>query len=220
MTRPARWFAALLLPAGPAAVAVLRLVLPYDTTDDAATVVRKVAAAPGAESLVVWLGFAAVLTLLPAVLVAGRLTWPAAPRTTAAALLLLGPAYLSLGLVLAGDAGVLSGVREHLPEPVTARLFDALHPAVTAAGIVFVAGHVAGTVLLGVAMGLSGVVPRWAAVLTTVAQPLHFVAAVVLGNHPLDFVAWGCNAAGFAAISVVLLRSRYWGPLVSERLKV
>ncbi|MFJ9787464.1 hypothetical protein ACIRSS_48365 [Amycolatopsis sp. NPDC101161] len=207
MSRPARWLAATLLPLGPAAIAVLRLVLPYDTTDDAAVVVRKVAAAPDTQSLVVWLGFLGMLTLVPAVLAAGRLTRPAAPRTTAAAMLLLVPAYLTLGLLVAGDAGVLFGVREHLPEPVVARLFEAVHPVAVVAGVVFVVGHVVGTVLLGVAMGISGVVPRWAAALTTVAQPLHFVAAVVLGSHPLDFVAWGCNAVGFAALAVALLRA-------------
>ena len=61
MSRASRWLAAALLPVGPAAIAVLRLVLPYDTTDDAGTIVRKVAADPGTQSLVVWLGFAGVL---------------------------------------------------------------------------------------------------------------------------------------------------------------
>ncbi|WP_211293419.1 hypothetical protein, partial [Amycolatopsis pretoriensis] len=106
MSRGARWLTAALLPIGPAAIAVLRLVLPYDTTDDAAVVVRKVAAAPDTQSLVVWLGFVGVLTLVPAVLAAGGLTRPGAPRTTAAALVLLVPAYSTLGLLVAGDAGV------------------------------------------------------------------------------------------------------------------
>ncbi|WP_211293386.1 hypothetical protein, partial [Amycolatopsis pretoriensis] len=107
---------------------------------------------------------------------------------------------------VAGDAGVLFGVREHLPEAVVARLFEAVHPVAAVAGVVFVVGHVAGTVVLGVAMGISGAVPRWAAGLTVVAQPLHFVAAVVVAGHPLDFAAWGCNAVGFAAVAVALLR--------------
>jgi len=207
MSRPARWLTAALLPVGPAAIAVLRLVLPYDTTDDAEVVVRKVAAAPDTQSLVVWLGFLAVLTLVPAVLAVGGVTRTTAPRTTAAALLLLVPGYLSLGLLVSADAGVLFGVREHLPEPVVARLFDAVHPATAVAGGVFVVGHVAGTVLLGTAMWLSGAVPRWAAGVTAVSQPLHFVAAVVLASHPLDFVAWGGNAVGFAAVAVALLRT-------------
>ncbi len=180
----ARWW---LLPIGPAAIAVLRLVLPYDTTDDAATVARKVAEAPGAQSLVVWLGFVAMLTLVPAVVwIAGAIR-EKAPKTTIAAVLLLVPAYLTSGLLVAEDAAMLSGA-------------VVSHPALDAATAVFVVGHVIGTVLLGVAMWQAGL-PRWAAIVTAVSQPLHFVAAVVVVSHELDFVAWGLNAAGFAAVA-------------------
>ncbi len=208
-TRPVtRWPVALLLPIGPAAIAVLRLVMPYSTTDDSATVVAKVAADPDTQSLVVWLGFLGVLTLVPAVLGVARLTRQATPRLTAVAVLLLVPAYLSLGLIVATDAGVLFGVRQHLDVAVTAGIYDGTHPAMGVAEAVFVAGHVLGTVLLGIALWQSRAVPRWAAVVTIIAQPLHFVAAVVLANHPLDFVAWGLNAVGFAAAAVALLRTR------------
>jgi hypothetical protein len=208
-TRPrqaSRWPVAVLLPIGPAAIAALRYILPYDTTDDPATVVRKVVADPDAQSLVVWLGLIGVLTLVPAVLWVARLTRRAAPRTTAAALLLLVPGYLSLGFLVAGDAALWSGVREGLDESVLARLVESTHPAIGITGGIFVLGHVVGTVLLGVALWISGAVPRWAAGLTTVSQPLHFVAAVVLVSHPLDLVAWSLNAVGFAAAAVAILR--------------
>ncbi|TWP50412.1 hypothetical protein FKR81_19730 [Lentzea tibetensis] len=206
--RPSRWLAAALLPVGPAAIAVLRLVIPYDTTDSPAAAVAKVAADPDAMSLAVWLGLVGMLTMVPAVLWVAGLTRAAAPRTTAAAVLLLVPAYLSLGVLLSGDAVLLFGVREGLPDGVTAQLFDgaSVHPAIAVAGLVFIVGHVFGTVLLGVAMWSSRAVPRWAAVATLVSQPLHFVAAVVIVSHPLDLVAWGLNAAGFAAAAIALLR--------------
>jgi hypothetical protein len=146
------------------------------------------------------------LTLVPAVLWVARLTRHLAPRTTAAALLLLIPGYLSLGLLVSSDAGLLLGVREHLDPAVLARLYDGPHPTTAIAGALFVVGHVAGTVLLGIALWRSRAVPRWAAVLTTLAQPLHVVAALVLANHPLDLVAWGMNALGFAAAAVTVLR--------------
>lgn len=206
--RPSRWLAAALLPIGPAAIAVLRLVIPYDTTDSAAIAVQKVAADQDAMSLAVWLGFVGMLTMVPAVLWVAGLTREAAPRTTTAAVLLLVPAYLSLGVLLSSDAVLLFGVQEGLPDPVLAQLFDgaSVHPSITVAGLLFIVGHVFGTVLLGVAMWNSGAVPRWAAVATLVSQPLHFVAAVVLASHPLDLVAWGLNAVGFAAAAVALVR--------------
>jgi hypothetical protein len=79
-------------------------------------------------------------------------------------------------------------------------------PTTAIAGGLFVVGHVAGTVLLGIALWRSHAVPRWAAALTTLAQPLHFVAALVLANHPLDLAAWAMNAAGFTAAAITVLR--------------
>ena len=109
--RRTRWLAALLIPIGPAAVAVLRFVLPYSTVDDGATIVNKVAAHPEAQSLVLWLGFLAVLTLVPGALWVGRLTRRRAARLTAAALLLLVPGYLSLGWLIGRDLLLWGGVQ-------------------------------------------------------------------------------------------------------------
>jgi hypothetical protein len=181
-----------LLPVGPLAIAILRLILPYDTTDDPATVAQKVAAAPDAQNWVIWLGFIGLLTLAPAVLYIAKTTRDQAPKTTVAAVVVLVPAYLSLGLLVAEDAAVLNGG-------------TISHPVLDTATAVFVAGHVVGTVLLGAAMWQAGL-PRWAAIATAVAQPLHFVAAVVVVSHELDFVAWGLNAAGFAALAVTTQR--------------
>ena len=50
-----RWFGALILPIGPAAIALLRYFLPYDTVDDPATITSKMLAHPGRASLVLWL---------------------------------------------------------------------------------------------------------------------------------------------------------------------
>jgi hypothetical protein len=189
-----------LLPIGPLAIAVLRLILPYDTTDDAATIVQKAAAAPGTMNWVIWLGFVGMLTMAPAVIWIATRTRDQAPKTTTAAVILLVPAYLSLGLLVAEDAAALNG-------------HTISHPALDAATGVFVAGHVIGTVLLGAALWQAGF-PRWAAIATAISQPLHFVAAVIVVSHELDFVAWALNAAGFAAIA---LSNRNFGPDKASR---
>jgi hypothetical protein len=204
--RATRVLAALLIPVGPAAVAVLRYVLPYNTTDDTATVMSKVAAAPDSQSWVLWLGLAAVLTLVPGTLWVGGLTQPRAPRLTAAALLLLVPGYLALPWLTSADILAWSGASAGLDPARVTRLAETAHPTVVVAEILFVVGHVLGTILLGLAMWASRVVPRWAAVLTVVSQPLHFVAAVILASHPLDLAAWGMQALGFAASAYALVR--------------
>jgi hypothetical protein len=204
--RATRWLAAVLLPIGPAAVAVLRFMLPYDTVDDSTTIAAKVIADPGAESLVIWLGFVAALTLVPAVLWLARFTRRSAPRLTVAAVLLLVPAYLMLSWVVASDLLLYYGARTGMDATTLAALSEHTHPAAAAADVIFVAGHVAGTVLLGLAMWRVRSIPRWAAVATVIAQPLHFVAAVIVASHPLDLVAWGLNAIGFAAAGVAIAR--------------
>lgn len=201
-----RWLVALMMPVGPAAVAVLRFVLPYDTTDGAATVVAKVATHPNPESLVLWLGLVATLTLIPAVLWVARLTSEKAPGLTVAALLLLVPGYVSLAWVVARDALLWAGVHRGVDAAVLTRLYSAVHPASGVAEGLFVVGHVGGTVLLGMAMWRSRAVPRWAAALTLVSQPLHLFAAVIVVSHPLDLVAWSLNAVGFAAAAASYLR--------------
>ncbi|MPY80053.1 MAG: hypothetical protein GEV04_16660, partial [Actinophytocola sp.] len=164
----ARLATAVVIPAGPAAVAVLRYMLPYDTTDDTAAMVHKVAADPQAQSLVLWLGLVAVLTLVPGALWVGGLTRPRAPRLTTAALLLLIPGYLVLPSLVSEDALLWSGVAAGLDQATLTRLAAAEHLTLAVAGGVFVLGHVVGTVLLGLALWASRTVPRWAAVLTIV----------------------------------------------------
>lgn len=206
LRRGTRWLAALVIPIGPVAVAVLRYVLPYVTVDDPATIVQKVVSHPGRQSLVLWLGFAAILTLVPGVLWVGRLTRRRAPTVTAAALLLAVPGYLSLTWLIGSDVLLWSGVRHGVDPGVLARMYESGHATSNIAAGLFVVGHVLGTVLLGIAMWRSRSVPRWAALMTLVSQPLHLVAAVILVSPSLDLIAWGMNAVGFAAAAVAVLR--------------
>lgn len=200
-----RLLAAVLLPIGPAAVAVLRFILPYTTADSSDVAVRMVALHQGAQSVVVWLGLLACLTLVPGVIFAGRVVGRAAPRLAAAATILLVLGYISLAWLTVGDAYLLYGVRHHLPQQVLVGMYDGVHPAATLAEVLFVIGHVGGTVLLGIGMLRGRVAPLWAAVATIAAQPIHFLAAVIIGSHALDLVGWGLNTAGFAALSLAIL---------------
>ena len=190
--------AALGLAIGPAAIAVLRFVLPYYTVDEPAAMASKVAADLGAESLVIWLGLLAVITIVPAVIWIGRLTRRGAPVLTAVALTLAVPGYLALGMIMAADLMMWTAIHNGLPEETVAGLLANTHPALEVAEGIFVLGHLLGTVLLGLALWRSRTVPIWAAVLTTISQPLHLVAAVLLVSPPLDLVAWTMTAVGFA----------------------
>jgi hypothetical protein len=198
---------ALLMPVGPAAVAVLRYVLPYDTSDPSSAVVAKIAADLPAAGLVTWLAFVATLTLVPGAVTVLSRTWRAAPWSSLAAGALLVPGYLMLGSVGVADAVVPAGVTAGIEPDVLARLADAVgaDPVVSTSTTVFVTGHLFGAILLGVAMLRSRIVAWPWAVVMLVSQPLHLVAALT-GNHPLDLVAWGMTAAAMAAAAVAYVR--------------
>lgn len=210
-----RWFAALILPIGPAAIALLRYFLPYDTVDDPATITTKIVGNLDRGSLVLWLGFIGILTLVPGVYAVGRVTRRRAPWLTAIALLLVVPGYLALPWMASSDIFIWSAGTAGLDPAAITRAAEATHGSMDVAGVTFVLGHVIGTILLGIAMWRSNVVPRWAAVATAISQPIHFIAAVVLVSHTLDLVGWGLQAAGFAAVGWAILRMRDddWEPL-------
>lgn len=206
LRRASRILAAVLLPLGPAAIALLRYRLPYFGTDGPEETVRAVRADLAGQSFVLWCGFVGILTLVPAVLAVGRLTRRRTPRLTAAALLLAVPGYLVLTWLIAGDLLLWVGAELGADPSVVASMLSTAHPTTEIAGGVFVLGHVLGTVLLGVALWRSHLVPRWVAVATVVCQPLHFVAAVIVQSPQLDLLAWGMNAAAFAGVAVAVLR--------------
>lgn len=199
-----RVLTALLVAIGPAAIAILRFILPYNTTDGSSAMARKVIAHPSKESAVIWLGLVAVFAMVPTVLWIGRVARRGSPRLAAAAVALMVPGYLALGGVLTSDVLLWAGAKAGTSSADLARAYDHLHPAVYVAEAVFVIGHVLGTVLLGLSLWRTPGVPQWVAAATVICQPTHFVAAVVLSNHSLDLAAWGLNAVAFAAVAMTV----------------
>lgn len=202
--------AALLMPVGPAAIAVLRFVLPYDTPDKPHTVIAKIAAHPGAENATLWLLFLAVFTLVPGAFTALRMVRRRAPVLGIAAAALLIPGYLAL---IAGGPGTYTdfvgyvGVTHGIDHGALSQVVDRLNgnPVLGLLAGIFVVGHILGTVLLAVAFWRTRIVARWAALVLGISQPLHLLAALT-GSHPLDLLGWGLTAVGMGAAAVALVR--------------
>jgi hypothetical protein len=203
---PTLWAVAALLPVGPAAVAVLRLALPYYTADGTTATLAAVEAHPGRQSAVVWLTYAAILTLVPGLFAAARVCRDAAPRLTTWALALSVPGYLSLGMLVSYDQLLWSVATSKVNDADGAAVLNAAHPTVDLSIGVFVLGHVIGTVLLGLALLRSGRVPAWSGWAIAVSQPLHFVATVILGSPQVDFIAWSLTTLGMAMVARALLK--------------
>ena len=197
---------AVLIPIGPLAVAVLRLILPYYTVDPTATMLTKVAGHPGAEGAVVWLSLVAMCTLVPATIAVGLLAVRHRPWLGGIALVVSLAGFGALPMVGVTDDVALSGVRSGLPSAEIVRLLDEVQrqPAIAVAGLMFVIGHILGVVLLGIALWRAGVLPGWAGLLLSISQPLHAFWTLVVPNHLLDGCAWGLTAVGFALAARVI----------------
>lgn len=208
-----RWLAAFLMPAGPVAVAILRYLLPYDTTDTPAVAVAKIAAHPTSERLVLWLTLVAMLTLVPGALAAVRLASRRAPVLAALAALLLIPAYLSLfGIALVDEVGI-TAANGTVGVGTVGQIATLVNefPTTTVFSALFVAGHVIGSILLAIALRRARRVGLAGCLILGISQPVHFLAAVS-GNHPLDLIGWGMTAVGmaFAARALTRLANDEW----------
>ena len=93
---PARTALAVVMPVGPLAIAVVRAILPYTTTDSNTAMAAKVAAHQGTQAIVIWLTFVALLTLIPGVIALGMLARRHAPRLGTVGLVLAYAAFACL----------------------------------------------------------------------------------------------------------------------------
>lgn len=201
---------AIVMPIGPLAIAFLRGILPYSTTDSNAVMAAKVAAHQGAESIVIWLTFVALLTLIPGVIAVGMLARRGARRLGTAGLVLAFAGFMSLfwSTIAGADNVALGAAHIGMSPPATGRLLDSIGaiPAIGLASNLFVLGHIVGLALLGIALWRGRTGPAWAALLIGGSQVLHLVFAVIMPVHALDGLAWGLTAVGFAAAAVTLVR--------------
>jgi hypothetical protein len=190
-----------LAAAGPLAVAVLRLVLPYYTASDNQAAAVDVAEHPGTESLVLWLGLVATLTLVPGLYAIRDRMSPGRLRATGFTLAVIG--YLCLPGLLAVDLLLWVGTDQGLPTTTVAELAGGVHPAALVATALFVPTHILGIVLIGVLALRSKHLPPLVAWLLIVSQPLH-LASVVLGLPAVDFAAWSLTGLGMAWLAAAL----------------
>jgi hypothetical protein len=211
-TRDARRFrrfaAAAILPIPALAIATQPLYRPAYGEIDSAAALESVAARPGAQSLFVWTAALALLTLVPAFLAAARLARRRRPVLATWAAGVNMAAYLGAGLGFGTyDLATHIAARPDLDRTTMVAYLDAFaaHGVFGLSIGLFVLGHIAGAVLLGLA--LWGVIPRWASLGLIASQPLHFVAFVILQNRYLDTATWGLTAIGLIACAVVVLRT-------------
>ena len=199
LRRTERITAAVLMPIGPAAIALVR----YFYVDPGSGPTD-----PGIGSAMFWVGMVGLLTLLPGAYAALKLLRRTTPRLAAWTAAFLIPGCLAMPALVAVDAFSLVAPGLGLDPAVESRILTALTelPQLMVLVLVFVVGHIVGTVLLGVTMIVGRAAPTAIGILMTVSQPLHLTAGIV-GSPTLDLVAWGLTALGMGFLAHRVLRT-------------
>jgi hypothetical protein len=113
---------------GPVAIAIVRAVRPYSTTDSNATMAARVTANQVAEGAVVWLTFVVLLTLIPGVIALGMLARRQSPRLGTAGLVLTFAGIMCLfwSTVAGADNVALGAAHTGLSPSLTGSLLDSM----------------------------------------------------------------------------------------------
>lgn len=142
----------------------------------------------------------------PATLALMRVLNARSPRlaTTGGAMHLLG--WIAIIGVLMGDVIAVEMVRGGTPAPDVVQLYRRImsSPPVIALNIIATL-HVIGGIILGIALWRTRIVPLWAGVAATLAQPIHF-ASNIAGILWIDSMTWLALAAALGCVAAVVLR--------------
>jgi hypothetical protein len=206
-----RWLLALAAVPVAVYVAVFRYLIPYDDADAPRVIFDKLVAATTYENAGLWVGSVVALTGFAGILAVAWLTRRRTPVLTTVAMVLAVPGYLALfaggsfGNALAYVTATVPG----LDRETAFQLGYGMETSTQSNTLigVFVAGHLLGTILLGVALWRARIAPTWLAIAFTVSQPIH-LTSVLTGIRPIDLVGWGLTGVGFGWAAWRLLRMR------------
>lgn len=200
---------AVILPLGPLGITVGRAIMPYWTDQDSATIVANSLAHPEVTVLLGWIGLVFYPALLLGMLLLGYLARRRAPvlATLGAGLSFLAYANWSA----AGNSDLLIYVmgRNGYDAQTILQINEAIQaePIAVVTGVFWLLAHIVGMILLGLALGRSGIVQWWVAIALIASQPIHFISAVILPSRWLDVVlGWGLTTVCFAIISIAMVR--------------
>lgn len=205
-----RILTAVLIPIGPLGILLTRAFMPYWTSDTEEAAVAAMVSAPERAEAMTWAFFVTFPAMLFGALAVGYVARRGAPVLATA-----GAGLTFVGFVMAGSFGSTdllmhvmgrAGYDTATIVDVTGLMFD--HPVNGIGTGIFVAGHIIGMILLGIAVAKARVVPVWAGVAIAVSQPFHLISAVIVPSRLMDMtLGWGLTTIGFAVVAFAVLRT-------------
>ncbi|MFD2078224.1 hypothetical protein SAMN05421678_1308 [Actinopolymorpha cephalotaxi] len=176
-------------------------------TDGGQTVAANLAADPATNTAHLIAFFAASFLLPVSIVGLARLSWARTPWLSALGGLAGVVGWIPLSALTALDAAAVAMAR--MPGSSSyGRLYDAFAygPLMNAYLIVYIVGHLAAYVLLGIALRRARVVPAWAAWAMVASSPLTMAMFVLPGNP----VAVGAVAIGLLVAGSVPAARALW----------
>lgn len=204
-----RILTALIVTAGPASILLVRAIMPYWTSDSSAVLVAKSLENPGTMTVILWLGLLAVPALLGGVLGVGYVARRGAPVLAAVGVIMCFVGWCQGGATVNGDYLVAEMAQNGFAQADIVTIGDILQNGALASvsGLIWLAGHIVGMILLGAALGRAGVVKWWVAIALMASQPFHFIAAVIIPSRLLDVtLGWGLTTLASFMVSLAILR--------------
>ncbi len=204
-----RILTAVVVTAGPASILLVRAIMPYWTSDAPATLVARSLENSGTMNFILWLGLLAMPVLLGGVLGAGYVARRGAPVLAAVGAIMCFVGWCQGGATVNTDYLVTQLGHSGFGQAEIVRISDALQTGAVAmvAGLIWLAGHIVGMVLIGIALGRAGIVNWWVAIALIISQPIHFIAAVIIPSRLLDVtLGWGLTTLASFMVSLAILR--------------
>ena len=150
--------------------------------------------------------FTGAFLAAPATLALMQVLNARSPRLAAigGALHLLG--WIAIIGVVMGDVIAVQMVTGGTPTPEIVQLYRRIMSSAPVIALNIIATlHVIGGTMLGIALWRTRIVPLWAGVAATLAQPIHF-ASNIAGLLWIDSITWIALAAAFGSVAALVLR--------------
>ena len=203
----ARRLAAVAAVLGPLLFAAAFLISPYDTNADADEIARVIAAHQGATEVSVWLWTVGTVVLAPGLIAVGMLATARSARLGLWGSVLFGTGLLAITATPSLDTVALGAFDKGVDVATLAKVATGTNdlPAVGVPVLYFIAAHVVGAVLLGVALLRGRTVPAWAAWLLILSMPFN-VAGYATGVGPVTVLSFVMLAVAFGYAALAFVR--------------
>jgi hypothetical protein len=198
---------------GPLLLALAVGTLPYGTDESTKEIVAAIADDEGMVQLSQWGWALGLILLVPGTVGVGLLAMTRSPKLGLWGMAVFGTGLLAIATTPNLDQVTLGGLAKGVTQEALVGVTDGTYElAVNAVPtLYFVAAHVVGAVLLGVALLRGRLIPAWASWVLILSMPVS-VVGFVAGIMPVAVVSFVMLAVGFGAAGLVVARNGTgWG---------